>query len=116
MWRLMTVVRNDVSEEHIASIIKVKRGRELGTKLLLTSCCERSSYLADSFHPDDGGDTFTRNVGTYKSHTAYHPEDAFFIVTAVTTSNLTLDLRVSDDSISVQILEFWTLSIFLYFI
>jgi hypothetical protein len=29
------------------------------------------------------------NVGSYKSHTANIPEDAFFIVTAVKTSNLT---------------------------
>jgi hypothetical protein len=24
-------------------------------------------------HPDDGGDTFLRNVGSYKSHKASHP-------------------------------------------
>jgi hypothetical protein len=28
------------------------------------------SQLADSCHPDDGGDTFLRSVGSYKSHAA----------------------------------------------
>jgi hypothetical protein len=31
------------------------------------------SYIFDSCHPDDGGDTILRNVGSYKSHTAHHP-------------------------------------------
>jgi hypothetical protein len=30
----------------------------------------RCSYFTDSCHPDEGGDTFLRNVGSYKSHTA----------------------------------------------
>jgi hypothetical protein len=42
------LVRTDVSRETNASIIKVTRLGEL----------------------DDGGDTFHRNVGSYKSHTA----------------------------------------------
>jgi hypothetical protein len=29
--------------------------------------------LADSFHRDEGGNTFLRNVGYYKSHVASHP-------------------------------------------
>jgi hypothetical protein len=44
-------VRIDVSEESIASIITVAR----------------------SFHRDNGGDTFLRNVGSYKSHAASYP-------------------------------------------
>jgi hypothetical protein len=28
------------------------------------------SYLADSYHPDDGGATFLRNIGSYKSYKA----------------------------------------------
>jgi hypothetical protein len=28
------------------------------------------SKFADSFHPDNEGDTFLRNVGSYRSHTA----------------------------------------------
>jgi hypothetical protein len=30
----------------------------------------REGTPADSFHPDDGGDAFLRNVGSYKSQTA----------------------------------------------
>jgi hypothetical protein len=41
MLRRVAVIRTDVSEER----------------------------LADSCHLDDGGDTFLRNVGFYKSHT-----------------------------------------------
>jgi hypothetical protein len=33
-------------------------------------CCY---WLTDSLHPNDGWDTFLRNVGSYKSHTASHP-------------------------------------------
>jgi hypothetical protein len=54
----VALVRNDVSEERIASI-STKRICYLETK----------SAVADSFHPGDGGDTFLRNVGSYKSHT-----------------------------------------------
>jgi hypothetical protein len=40
--------------------------------------------------PDDGSDTFLRNICSYKSHMASHPipEDGFVVVTAVKTSNL----------------------------
>jgi hypothetical protein len=50
-------VRTEVSEERIGSIIRAKRISELNTS-------------ANSFHPDDGSDTFLGNVGIYKSHTA----------------------------------------------
>jgi hypothetical protein len=33
------------------------------------------------FYPEDGGDTFLVNVGSYKTHTAPRPRRAFFIVT-----------------------------------
>jgi hypothetical protein len=44
-------------------------------QLLAFVCCwcenwNRNNYLADSFHPEDGGDSFLLNVGLYKSHTA----------------------------------------------
>jgi hypothetical protein len=32
-----------------------------------------STQITYSFHPDDGGDTFLRNAGSYKSHAASHP-------------------------------------------
>jgi hypothetical protein len=60
MLRRMALVKTDVSEERIASIIKVTRIGELGT-LVVTS------------DPDDGGAKFLPNVGSYKSHTAQHP-------------------------------------------
>jgi hypothetical protein len=42
------------------------------------------------FYPEDGGDTFLRNVGSLENYTAPHPKKpAFFIVTAVKTSDLT---------------------------
>jgi hypothetical protein len=81
MLRCVALVRTLVSEERIASIIRVTRIGELGTALVLTSndarCEEISaasyylrSYRAYSCHPDDAGDTFLRNVGSYKSHTS----------------------------------------------
>jgi hypothetical protein len=36
IWRRVAVVRNDVSEEYIAFIIRVKRISELGTTLAVT--------------------------------------------------------------------------------
>jgi hypothetical protein len=55
----MALVRTDVSEELIASIIRVQRISKLGTTLLVTSnrSKQRFSYMADSFHPDDLRDT-----------------------------------------------------------
>jgi hypothetical protein len=72
------VVRTEVSEERSASIIWVTRICELGTTLAIASnqCTQRSfaSYCYSSyFHLDDGDATFLRNVGSHKSHTAYHP-------------------------------------------
>jgi hypothetical protein len=58
MLRRVALVTTDVSEELSASIMRVTRIAELGTT------------LTDSCHPDNGGTTFLRNVGSYKSHTA----------------------------------------------
>jgi hypothetical protein len=55
----VALVRTDASEENSASIIRL----------------ERIGDVADSFHPDDGEDTFFRNVSSYKSHMASHPKD-----------------------------------------
>jgi hypothetical protein len=60
----VALVRTDVSEERIASIMKKTNIGELGTTLALTS--NRSTLQPD----DGGGDTFLRNAGSYKSHTA----------------------------------------------
>jgi hypothetical protein len=37
-----------------------------------------NQQLVDSFHPDDGGETFLRNVGSYKSHAASHSKRDIF--------------------------------------
>jgi hypothetical protein len=57
----MVVIKTDVSEENIASIIRVKRISVLVTLAVTT------------FYPDDGLDTLIRNVGSYKSHIASEP-------------------------------------------
>jgi hypothetical protein len=56
----VALVRIDVSEDRIASIIGVKRISELGTTLAVTS--NRSTRKINV------GDKFLRNVGSYKSH------------------------------------------------
>jgi hypothetical protein len=75
MLRLVALVRTDDSEERSASVLRVTRIDELGTTLAVTSnrCRlrrkQKRSQLTDSCHSDDGGTTFPRNVGSYKSHT-----------------------------------------------
>jgi hypothetical protein len=67
MLHRVALVRTDASEESSASFIRVTRISELGTTLAVTS------KFIDSCHHDEGGAKFLRNVGSYKSHTAYHP-------------------------------------------
>jgi hypothetical protein len=69
MLRRVALVRTDVSEELSASLIRVTGIGELIRTLAVTSnrCTLRRN--TKSFHPDDGGARFLRNVGTYKSHT-----------------------------------------------
>jgi hypothetical protein len=76
MLRRVILVRTGVSEERNATIIRVTRIDELVTtltvflrsvsRLLVTA---NVVPFTDSCHPDDGGDTFLRNVSSYKSHT-----------------------------------------------
>jgi hypothetical protein len=79
MLHHVALVRTDILEERIASIIRVTRIGDLGTTLAATSnrstvrrniSSQRASVASysDSCHPDDVGDTFLRNVGSYKSH------------------------------------------------
>jgi hypothetical protein len=73
MLRRVALVRTDVLEELSASFMRVSRIGELGTKLAVTSnrrTLRRNTKFTDSCHPDEGGATFLRNVGSYKSHTA----------------------------------------------
>jgi hypothetical protein len=60
MLRRVALLRTDVWEELSASIINVTRIGELETTLAVTS----------TWHPNDGGAKFLRNVGSCKSHTA----------------------------------------------
>jgi hypothetical protein len=59
MLHHVAFVRTDASEEHITSMIRVTRIGELVTTL---------AVLADSFHANDGENTFLQNVSSYKSH------------------------------------------------
>jgi hypothetical protein len=66
------------------SIVRVEIIGELGTALAVTRCLLRllvtgnvvpispiiSTLTMGRYIPDDGDDTFLRNVGPYKSHTA----------------------------------------------
>jgi hypothetical protein len=58
----VALVRNDVSEDRVASIVRVSIISELRTILAVASYCYGCSQLTDSCHPDDGGNTFLRNV------------------------------------------------------
>jgi hypothetical protein len=66
MLNRVALVRTDISEERIISIIRMTRTGELGITLTVTS--NRSTrckeMLRNSCHPDDGGDKFLRNVGS----------------------------------------------------
>jgi hypothetical protein len=55
----------DVSEELSASIIRVTIRDELGTLAYQAT----DAHCLVFFHPYNGGTTFLRNVGSYKSHT-----------------------------------------------
>jgi hypothetical protein len=73
MLRRVALVRTDVSDEPRASFIRMTRICELGTTLTATSnrrTLRRNTKFTDSFHPDEGGASFLRNVCSYKSHTA----------------------------------------------
>jgi hypothetical protein len=58
MLRCLTLVRTELSEERISSIIRVKIVGELGRSFALIS--NRCTMLAESYLLDDGGETFLR--------------------------------------------------------
>jgi hypothetical protein len=100
MWHRVALVRTEVSEEHIAANITVKRFCELGTMLAVTSNWSTmrriTTYLGESWHPDDGGATFLRNVGPYKSHipedgSLHHPSKWQSLSMEVTPYNLVME-------------------------
>jgi hypothetical protein len=69
----VTLVRTDIFEEHVTSIIRITRIGKLETILAVTS---NQSMLANSCHPGDGGDMFLLNVGFSTSHTCNMPENS----------------------------------------
>jgi hypothetical protein len=64
MWRRVDLVQTDVSEEHITSIFRVEKS---------TATCSRWFLARGFLYLEDGGDTFLRNVGSYKIYTTPHP-------------------------------------------
>jgi hypothetical protein len=77
MLRRVTLVRTDVSVEHVSSIINVRGIGELGTTLTVTS--SRSSLRTVP----------PKRRFLQEPHSVSSQKTAFFIVTAVKTSNLT---------------------------
>jgi hypothetical protein len=68
MWRRVVLARTDVSKECVASIFRVERIRAEGTTLAVTSILNQ--IHPNLSHPEDGGDTFLRNVCSNNTHTA----------------------------------------------
>jgi hypothetical protein len=66
MWHRVDLVWTDVSDESIASILRVE-------KSTLQPPAQAGFLEADFFIPEDGGDTFLQNVGSHKMYTAPHP-------------------------------------------
>jgi hypothetical protein len=82
MLRRVALVKTDVSDELRASFIRVTRIGELGTTLVLTSnrrTLRRNANLV--FHP--------KRQFLQEPHGVTSQKTAFFIVTAMKTSNLT---------------------------
>jgi hypothetical protein len=67
----VALVNTDVSEKSISSIIRVERILELGTTLAITS---NQSRLRRKIRPDDGRDTFFRNVCSNTSYITSRPK------------------------------------------
>jgi hypothetical protein len=92
MLHRVTFVRTDVSEELIASFIRVTRIGELGTTLAVPSnrrtqrrntkqrasvaSYSKRSQFTDSCDPDDEGAKFLRNIGYYAITRLNIPDDA----------------------------------------
>jgi hypothetical protein len=62
----VALIRTDVSVYRIA---RTRIYESLPIQELTTSLCKLLALV----HPEDGGDTILRNVGSYKSHTVSSP-------------------------------------------
>jgi hypothetical protein len=73
VWYRVGLIMTDVSEEFVASVLMVKRIKELGSALATAIYCW-NFYLADSFQAEDWGDKFLRNVSSSETNTVrpYH--------------------------------------------
>jgi hypothetical protein len=96
MLRHVPPVRTDVSKELSASIIRVTRFNELGTMLAITSNRHTrrigelgTLVLVVTSHADDG-DVPQERQFLQGPHGVTSQKTAFFIVTALRTSNLTM--------------------------
>jgi hypothetical protein len=69
----VALVRINVSEEHIASIIRVTRIGELEKTLAVTS--NRRTRRSISYHPDDGRDMFSETSVLTRATWRRIPED-----------------------------------------
>jgi hypothetical protein len=72
MWRCMALLRTDLSENislHNQGGKKQRaRNSSSSSVLQLLVTANVVTKLADSFYRNDEGDTFLRNVDSYKSH------------------------------------------------
>jgi hypothetical protein len=72
MFRRVALVRTDVLEERVTSIIRATRIGEIGKTLAVTTTESRYERTA-SCHPDDGSDTLLRLVGSYIAKRRQNP-------------------------------------------
>jgi hypothetical protein len=79
MWRRVGILYTDVSEERVASVVRVEE-----ITLAKKSVCYQPSNTFPRLRyfscPEDGGDTFLRNVGLYYTHMAPPHKTALFII------------------------------------
>jgi hypothetical protein len=66
MWRRVNLVWTDISEERIASILRVEKSMSEERALQSAATCSRRFLARGLFYPEDGGDTFVWNVGSHK--------------------------------------------------
>jgi hypothetical protein len=72
MWRRVDLVWTDISEERIASIFRVEKSAS--EEPAWAACTWRRWLLVRGFlYPEDGSNTFLRNVGSHKIYTVPHP-------------------------------------------
>jgi hypothetical protein len=90
MWRRLSHVRTDVLEERFASIFRLEIISDLRTFVVTSKLNHAVKLTANivpsSFYPEDKGGMFLRNLVLTKPHTA------FFIVTAVKSSNVRVQI------------------------